>query len=64
MRQYRQGYLPQAQNWRTQENYEASFIVLKGNPIEDFRAVQHVSADVKQGHILTLDSITPAGATP
>ncbi|HET6178971.1 MAG TPA: amidohydrolase family protein [Candidatus Sulfotelmatobacter sp.] len=43
------------------EGNEASFVVLKGNPIQDFSAVQHVSIGVKEGHVLQLDS-QPNGA--
>ena len=34
------------------EGYEASFLVLGGNPIEDFEAVRDIRVRVKQGHIL------------
>jgi imidazolonepropionase-like amidohydrolase len=46
------------------EGYEASFVVLKGNPIKDFPAVQHISMAVKQGHVLQLDSPTTPNASP
>ncbi len=39
---------------KLKEGYEASFDVLKGNPIEDFPAVQQISMAVKQGHVLQL----------
>ena len=38
------------------EGYEASFVVLKKNPLPDFAAVQHIAMAVKQGHVLQLDS--------
>ena len=44
------------------EGFEASFIVLKGNPMQTFSAVQHVSLGVKQGHVLQLDSAAPGAA--
>lgn len=37
------------------EGYEPSFLVLKGNPLQDFTAVEHISLAVKQGQILQLD---------
>ena len=38
--------------------------VLKGNPIEDFPVVQHISMAVKQGRVLPLDSPTTPNASP
>ena len=38
---------------KLREGYEASFIVLKGNPLENFTRVREVSLRVKQGHLLT-----------
>ena len=40
------------------ENYEASFVVLSGNPLQNFSAVQHVVYGVKQGHVLKLEPST------
>ena len=37
------------------EGYEASFLVLKANPLENFNAVQQITLRVKQGHILNSD---------
>lgn len=37
------------------EGYETSFLVLAGNPIEDFPAVKKIDMEVKQGHILDLN---------
>ena len=37
------------------EGYEASFLVLKENPLENFNAVQQITLRVKQGHILKAD---------
>ena len=36
------------------EGYEASFLVLKGNPLDDFTNVQKIDKRVKQGEILFL----------
>ena len=38
------------------DGYEASFLGLDGNPLEDFSAVQRISVAVKQGHVLSLNS--------
>ncbi len=35
------------------ENYEASFIVLSGNPLENFEQVKNIKLRFKQGYILT-----------
>jgi predicted amidohydrolase YtcJ len=40
------------------EGYEASFIVLTGNPVQDFRAVEQISTRVKQGQVLQLPVTT------
>lgn len=34
------------------EGYEASFLVLRGNPVQDFRAVEQISSEVKGGVVL------------
>jgi imidazolonepropionase-like amidohydrolase len=39
---------------RLKSGYEASFLVLSGNPIEDFANVQRIEMRVKQGEILSL----------
>jgi hypothetical protein len=36
-----------------EEGYEASFLVLAGNPIEDFSSTQKIRLRCKQGHILS-----------
>ncbi|HKO59759.1 MAG TPA: amidohydrolase family protein [Pyrinomonadaceae bacterium] len=38
------------------KGYEASFLVLKGDPIEDFNNVQRIEMRVKQGEVLSLAS--------
>ncbi len=35
------------------ENYEASFLVLGGNPLKDFEQVKNIKLRFKQGNILT-----------
>lgn len=37
---------------RLQQGYEASFLVLAGNPLDDFSNVTHITLRVKQGHTL------------
>jgi hypothetical protein len=39
---------------RLEEGYEASFLVVAGNPIDDFNNVQRIHLRVKQGHMLRL----------
>ena len=39
---------------RLKEGYEASFLVLKGDPIQDFTNVQKIETRVKRGEILSL----------
>ena len=43
------------------EGYEASFLVLRSNPMENFTAVEQIDSAVKQGHMLELTS--PSAAT-
>jgi hypothetical protein len=43
------------------EGYEASFLVLKANPLENFDAVQQITIRVKQGHILRADQARYVG---
>lgn len=38
---------------RLDEGYEASFLVLKGNPIERFESVTEITFRIKQGHVLS-----------
>jgi imidazolonepropionase-like amidohydrolase len=37
------------------DGYEASFLVLDGNPLEDFMSIEEIEMRVKQGQILELD---------
>lgn len=47
-----QAIFPKRKIARLAEGYEASFLVLGSNPIEDFEAVQDIGLRVKEGHIL------------
>ena len=38
---------------RLEEGYEASFLALEGNPLEDLENLQKISLAVKQGHIVS-----------
>lgn len=40
---------------RLEEGFEASFLVLAGDPLEDFAHVKDIRLRVKQGHVLTLE---------
>jgi hypothetical protein len=57
---------PERRIGRLVDGYEASFLVLTSNPLEDFRAVHQPWLRVKQGHSLqaTRSSLPPAPATP
>ena len=37
---------------RLEDGYEASFLVLNGNPLEDFTRIRDIRLRVKQGHVL------------
>jgi hypothetical protein len=50
---------PQREIGKLRDGYEASFLALRGNPLEDFSAVQQISMLVKQGHVLQFDSAAP-----
>jgi Amidohydrolase family len=43
---------PRRKIGKLKEGYEASFLVLKNDPLQDFTAVQQISLRVKQGRIL------------
>ena len=47
---------------RLAEGYEASFLVLEANPLDDFRAIRRVSQAVKEGHVLKLVRPKPSAA--
>jgi hypothetical protein len=44
------------------EGYEASFLVLGGDPIDNFPAVEQITLEVKQGHIF--DARDSSGSSP
>lgn len=39
---------------RLAEGYEASFLALDGNPLEDFGAIRKIAVRVKQGHVIEI----------
>ena len=43
---------PERRIGRFEEGWEASFIVLDGNPLEDFGAVERIGLRVKEGRVL------------
>ena len=45
---------PQRRIGHLREGYEASFLALSGDPIQDFTNVQKIQMHVKQGEILSL----------
>lgn len=47
---------PRRKIGQLREGYEASFLVLKENPLNDFDAIQGISLRVKQGRVLRLNS--------
>lgn len=47
-----QTMLPARKIGYLKEGYEASFIALDGNPLEDFASIRRVSVRVKRGHML------------
>ena len=50
---------------KLRDGYEASFIVLNGNPVESFSAVQRIIFEVKQGQVLgTGDLLNNSAARP
>jgi len=50
---------------KLRDGYEASFIVLNGNPVESFSAVQQIIFEVKQGQVLgTGDLLNNSAARP
>ncbi|MGE3465696.1 MAG: hypothetical protein AB7J13_02080, partial [Pyrinomonadaceae bacterium] len=46
---------PQRKVAKLKDGYEASFLVLNGNPIENFENFQKIEMRVKQGHILKVN---------
>ena len=45
---------PERKIGRLEEGFEASFLVLGGDPLEDFDHVRDIRLRVKQGHVLAL----------
>jgi len=43
---------PQRKFAKLDDGYEASFLALDGNPLEDFGAIRRIATRVKQGHVL------------
>ena len=41
------------------EGYEASFLVLNGNPLKEFAQVKAIRLRVKQGQVITLEEKKP-----
>jgi imidazolonepropionase-like amidohydrolase len=48
---------PERDIGRLDEGFEASFLVLGGNPIEDFEHVRNIVMRVKQGRQLVLEAL-------
>ncbi len=46
---------PKRKIGRLEEGYEASFVVLSGNPMQDFANTQKIDLRVKQGQIMTIE---------
>jgi imidazolonepropionase-like amidohydrolase len=47
---------PQRKIGHLKEGYEASFLVLSGDPLADFTNVQKIELRIKQGELLTLQN--------
>lgn len=54
-----QAIFPERRIGRLQEGYEASFLVLRDNPLERFEAVTQIDLRMKQGHILAVEKGEP-----
>jgi predicted amidohydrolase YtcJ len=54
-----QTIFPRRKIGQLKEGYEASFLVLKENPLRDFAAIQGISLRVKQGRVLHVSSDQP-----
>lgn len=51
---------PQRKIGALEDGYEASFLALDANPLEDFSAVRRIALRVKQGHIVSIPPDKPA----
>ncbi|WNM59819.1 amidohydrolase family protein [Candidatus Nitrospira allomarina] len=58
-----QTIFPSRKIGRLDEGYEASFLVLQGNPLEDFKQVQNIIFRLKQGFPLSWSETQNADAT-
>jgi imidazolonepropionase-like amidohydrolase len=47
-----QAIFPERRIGRLDEGYEASFLVLNGNPVEDWSAMRRIRLRVKRGNVL------------
>lgn len=56
-----QTIFPQRKLGLFKKGYEASFLVLRGNPLEDFEQVKSITMRFKQGYPLTLAAADAAG---
>ena len=45
-------FLPKRKIGKLEDGYEASFIALQANPLEDFSAIRRIANRVKQGHVI------------
>lgn len=54
-----QSIFPERRLGRLQEGYEASFLVLRDNPLERFEAVTQIDLRMKQGHIVAVEKGEP-----
>ena len=54
-----QAIFPERRIGRLQEGYEASFLVLRDNPLERFEAVTQIDLRMKQGHIVAVEKGEP-----
>lgn len=50
-----QTIFPNRQIGRLREGYEASFLVLKGNPLEDFSQIKNIESRFKQGVFISVE---------
>lgn len=53
---------PQRKLGRLADGYEASFVALAANPLEDFAAIHDITLRVKQGHTLQVTAPKPLAA--
>lgn len=54
-----QTFFPNRKIGRLEEGYEASFIILGGNPLQDFEHVKNIKLRFKQGHLVSLSQKKP-----